>query len=241
MVGIADLPVAAIQGLKLSVQKSAEERAARAATPPTTPPKALSTSDLSLNKPSTSESAASSRTDLSSTSTLTGVSTESEENVKVEEKEFEPSMLTQEKRAHTIQLSSVHHSKHSHHISPGDKSSHKAAVHVERGATAAAASTIRPAMDFTLAVARGFHNAPKLYGDDTVRPQDKIVDFKTGITAAGRGFGYGWYDGISGLVTQPFNGAKKNGVKGFLEGIGKGVGGFLLKPGAGQSLPRLNL
>lgn len=91
-------------------------------------------------------------------------------------------------------------------------------------------------MDFTLSIARGFHNAPKLYGDDTVRATGKITDFKTGVTTAGKEFAYGWYDGISGLVTQPFNGAKEHGVKGFLEGIGKGVGGFVLKPGSGKNL-----
>ena len=234
MVGIADLPVAALQSLKSSVQKSAAEREAKAMTPPATPPKTSSTSDLNVDKAPIPDSTTSSRTDLSSTSALTSDSTESGSNIKIEAHEVEPSRLTPEKRVHTIQLSSVPHSKHSHHIDPGDKSSHKAAVRAERGATVAAAVTLRPVMDFTLAVSRGFHNAPKLYGDDTVRTQDKIVDFKTGIAAAGKEFGYGWYDGISGLVTQPFNGAKKHGVKGFLEGIGKGVGGFLLKPGAGK-------
>lgn len=94
-------------------------------------------------------------------------------------------------------------------------------------------------MDVSLAIARGFHNAPKLYGDITVRAPERITDFKSGVTAAGKEFAYGWYDGISGLVTQPYNGAKKDGVKGFLQGIGKGVGGFILKPGSGkQSLVR---
>lgn len=41
-------------------------------------------------------------------------------------------------------------------------------------------------MDFTLGIARGFHNAPKLYGDDTVRPQEKVTDFKSGLKAAGK-------------------------------------------------------
>jgi hypothetical protein len=41
-------------------------------------------------------------------------------------------------------------------------------------------------MDFTLGVARGFHNAPKLYGDDTVRPQAKVTDFQSGLKAAGK-------------------------------------------------------
>lgn len=44
------------------------------------------------------------------------------------------------------------------------------------------------------------------------------------------------YDGISGLVTQPFKGARKEGTAGFFKGIGKGVGGIVLKPGAGQYL-----
>lgn len=41
-------------------------------------------------------------------------------------------------------------------------------------------------MDFTLGIARGFHNAPKLYGDDTVRPQEKVTDFQSGLKAAGK-------------------------------------------------------
>jgi hypothetical protein len=45
---------------------------------------------------------------------------------------------------------------------------------------------IKSPMDFTLGLARGFHNAPKLYGDDTVRPQEKVTDFQSGLKAAGR-------------------------------------------------------
>jgi hypothetical protein len=47
-------------------------------------------------------------------------------------------------------------------------------------------------------------------------------------------FGYGFYDGITGLVTQPLRGAEKEGTAGLLKGIGKGIGGLVLKPGAGQ-------
>jgi hypothetical protein len=41
-------------------------------------------------------------------------------------------------------------------------------------------------MDFTLGLARGFHNAPKLYGDDTVRPQERVTDLQSGLKAAGK-------------------------------------------------------
>lgn len=45
-------------------------------------------------------------------------------------------------------------------------------------------------------------------------------------------FGYGMYDGISGLITQPMRGAEKEGVAGLFKGIAKGIGGVVLKPGA---------
>jgi hypothetical protein len=89
-------------------------------------------------------------------------------------------------------------------------------------------------MDFTLGLARGFHNAPKLYGDDTVRPQSKVTGIQSGLKAAGKEFGYGFYDGITGLVTQPMDAVKKEGGAGLLKGFGKGIGGIVLKPGAGK-------
>lgn len=49
-------------------------------------------------------------------------------------------------------------------------------------------------------------------------------------------FGLGFYDGISGLITQPIEGAKKQGVAGLIKGFGKGLGGVVLKPGAGKKV-----
>lgn len=92
---------------------------------------------------------------------------------------------------------------------------------------------VKSPMDFTLSLAKGFHNAPKLYGDDTVRRSDKIVDLQSGLKAAGKEFGYGFYDGITGLVTHPLAGARKEGAAGFFKGAAKGFGGLILKPGAG--------
>lgn len=51
---------------------------------------------------------------------------------------------------------------------------------------------------------------------------------------------YGFYDGITGLVTQPILGAQEAGVIGAIAGVGKGVGGLVLKPGAGLD-PNCNL
>jgi vacuolar protein sorting-associated protein 13A/C len=36
--------------------------------------------------------------------------------------------------------------------------------------------------------------------------------------------------GISGIVTEPYEGAKKNGFKGGAIGMGKGIVGFIFRP-----------
>lgn len=89
-------------------------------------------------------------------------------------------------------------------------------------------------MNFCLGCAKGFRNIPRLYNDDTVRPIEKVTDLSSGIKVAGREFGYGLFDGISGLVTQPYRGAEKEGAGGLLKGFGKGIGGLLTKPVAGK-------
>ena len=45
---------------------------------------------------------------------------------------------------------------------------------------------LKSPMDFTLSLARGFHNAPKLYGDESVRQGEKITGFQSGLKAAGK-------------------------------------------------------
>lgn len=84
-------------------------------------------------------------------------------------------------------------------------------------------------MNITLAVTQGFHNAPHLYGDDTVRRPPRVTGFHSGTRAGRDELLYGVMDGVSGLVTQPYNGAKKNGVLGAVKGVGLGIGGFVLK------------
>ncbi|KAL8713427.1 MAG: hypothetical protein Q9220_002626 [cf. Caloplaca sp. 1 TL-2023] len=100
---------------------------------------------------------------------------------------------------------------------------------------------LKSPMDFTLSLARGFHNAPRLYGDESVRHPDKVTGIQTGLKAAGKEFGYGVYDGVSGLFTQPIHGAKHDGVAGFIKGVGKGIGGLLLKPQAAASTQQQRL
>ncbi|KAL2429980.1 Sterol 3-beta-glucosyltransferase UGT80B1 [Exophiala dermatitidis] len=108
-------------------------------------------------------------------------------------------------------------------------------AHTSKGFGRFVTAFVQIPMEVSVGLTKGFHNMPKLWGDDTVRAQEQVTDFKSGAIAAGKEFGYGWYDGVTGLVTQPWNGAQKDGAGGFVKGIGKGVAGFATKPFAGFS------
>jgi UDP:flavonoid glycosyltransferase YjiC (YdhE family) len=84
-------------------------------------------------------------------------------------------------------------------------------------------------MNFSLALTQGFHNAPRLYGDETVRRPPRVTGFHSGLRAGRDELLYGVMDGVSGLVTQPIRGAKQRGVIGAARGVGFGIGGFVLK------------
>ncbi|KAL8749940.1 MAG: hypothetical protein Q9184_006609, partial [Pyrenodesmia sp. 2 TL-2023] len=84
-------------------------------------------------------------------------------------------------------------------------------------------------MDLSLAIAQGFHNAPRLYGDNTVRTPHRITGIQSGLRAAGEELVFGIYDGVTGLWLQPYRGARDNGALGLAQGLGKGLGGFVLK------------
>ncbi|CZT06228.1 related to sterol glucosyltransferase [Rhynchosporium graminicola] len=82
-------------------------------------------------------------------------------------------------------------------------------------------------------VANGFHNAPSFFlSDDTVRRRDNITGFGSGVKVAFKEVYYGLYDGITGLVTQPYSGTKRDGPLGFVKGVGRGIGGLALKTSA---------
>jgi UDP:flavonoid glycosyltransferase YjiC (YdhE family) len=100
---------------------------------------------------------------------------------------------------------------------------------VGRGAYKSASALARTPVDFTLALAQGFHNAPRLYGDDTVRRPTRVTGIKSGLRAARHEFVYGIYDGCTGVVRHPLHGARDGGLRGFVSGVGMGLTGFVLK------------
>ncbi|PBK62939.1 glycosyltransferase family 1 protein [Armillaria solidipes] len=78
----------------------------------------------------------------------------------------------------------------------------------------------------------GFQNMPKLYGSE-VREPGKVTDFKSGLKEAGKGFVYGYYDGITGLVREPIKGAQKDGFIGAIKGSARSFVNVTMKPAAG--------
>jgi hypothetical protein len=55
-----------------------------------------------------------------------------------------------------------------------------------KGVTGILGAGLKAPMDITHNVARGFHNLPKMYGDETVRPLEKVTDVQSGLQAAGK-------------------------------------------------------
>ncbi|PHH67103.1 hypothetical protein CDD81_4498 [Ophiocordyceps australis] len=108
-----------------------------------------------------------------------------------------------------------------------------AALGAGRGVGRAVSTGVKSPMNFCLGLAKGFRNMPRLYHDETIRPVEKVTDFSSGVKIAGKELGYGFFDGIAGLVTQPLRGAEKEGAGGFVKGFGKGIGGLITKPAAG--------
>ncbi|KIL84832.1 hypothetical protein FAVG1_12061 [Fusarium avenaceum] len=94
-----------------------------------------------------------------------------------------------------------------------------------RTATAIAKAPV----DLSMALAQGFHNAPRLYGDTTVRRPIRVTGFHSGLRAARHELAYGVYDGFTGVVRLPYRGAKENGPIGFVKGTGMGLTGLVLK------------
>jgi hypothetical protein len=228
MLGIADVPVEIISKIKSRVNR----RANRASSSPST---SGSIPDLgpANQRP---ESAGSQHTNLTEGSTIDDTDSNRSENDghHHEDGVAEQDLANPDHVEHNINICSAAKAKHIHLVNPKDRATNKAIEKVEQGASNFAITVMRPPMDLILSLARGCHNAPKSYGDDTVRPLPKVNNFKSGVATAGTQFGLGWYDGITGVATQPYHGAAKHGAKGFLIGIGKGVNGLIFKPFSGR-------
>ncbi|KAH7322331.1 glycosyltransferase family 1 protein [Rhizoctonia solani] len=79
----------------------------------------------------------------------------------------------------------------------------------------------------------GLTNVPRLYGSE-IREPKKVTGFGSGMVEGGKGFAYGFYDGITDLVREPVKGYKEKGVMGAVTGFGTGALNLHMKPAAGM-------
>ncbi|KAF1354645.1 hypothetical protein BDV97DRAFT_290144 [Delphinella strobiligena] len=103
-----------------------------------------------------------------------------------------------------------------------------------RGLLTSAGAIASAPLDLGLAIAQGFHNAPRLYGDASVRKPVRITGMFSGAKAARNEFMYGVYDGCTGLVKQPLHAwqdapSSVGKIGGLGKGFARGLGGFVLK------------
>ncbi|KAF1919008.1 hypothetical protein BDU57DRAFT_126423 [Ampelomyces quisqualis] len=112
---------------------------------------------------------------------------------------------------------------------PEEELAEELAHEAGRGFRRTGGAIARLPMNLSLALTQGFHNAPRLYGDETVRRPPRVTGFQSGLRAGRDELLYGVYDGVTGIVMQPIRGAKQNGVLGAARGVGYGIGGFVLK------------
>jgi hypothetical protein len=88
-------------------------------------------------------------------------------------------------------------------------------------------------VDIPLALTEGLKSVPQLYGAK-VRDHGPVTDAKSGMVVAGKTFVWGFIDGLSDVVVQPYKGAKKEGALGAAKGLGKGAMSLVTKSGAGM-------
>ncbi|KAL4782156.1 hypothetical protein BJX76DRAFT_349619 [Aspergillus varians] len=77
-------------------------------------------------------------------------------------------------------------------------------------------------VDIPLATAEGLRAVPGLYGEE-VKERGTVKDWKSGFTVGCNNFSHGMADGLSGIFTQPYKGAKEDGALGAVKGLAKGT------------------
>jgi len=117
--------------------------------------------------------------------------------------------------------------------SDGSLSKHSGAgKSAKTGSSKVARSLIKGTLvDVPCAITEGLHNIPELYGEK-VRKHDKITDWKSGASEAGKNFAYGFLDATWCLFKQPVEDTMKRGPIGLVTGLGKAGMGLIAKPGS---------
>lgn len=63
--------------------------------------------------------------------------------------------------------------------------------------------------------------------------QNRNENIQASMARGGRGLVMGVFEGVTGVVKKPLEGAKEEGVGGFFKGVGKGMMGLVTRPVTG--------
>lgn len=123
------------------------------------------------------------------------------------------------------------------------KSPEGAVVGLRKGAGGLVSGVVSGALGTTAAIvgsaSKGISQGASLISGDSDFQRDREATKKktatsggvmSGLKDGGKSVLSGFTSGVSGLVTKPYDGAKKEGALGFLKGVGKGVVGMAVKP-----------
>ncbi|KAL5339043.1 hypothetical protein BJX70DRAFT_177089 [Aspergillus crustosus] len=86
-------------------------------------------------------------------------------------------------------------------------------------------------VDIPLATTEGLRAVPRLYGEET-KDHGTVKDWKSGMVVGYNAFSHGMVDGLTGVFTQPYKGAKEEGALGAMKGLAKGTIGVTAHMGS---------
>ncbi|KAJ8129752.1 hypothetical protein O1611_g3876 [Lasiodiplodia mahajangana] len=97
--------------------------------------------------------------------------------------------------------------------------------------TAAARTTRGTLVDIPLAITEGMRAVPELWGE-RVEEHERIHDFRSGVSVAGRSFYEGITGAVKGVFLRTYEAKKREGATGVLKGLSQGSVGLVTKTGS---------
>ncbi|KAI9368543.1 hypothetical protein BJX61DRAFT_212796 [Aspergillus egyptiacus] len=77
-------------------------------------------------------------------------------------------------------------------------------------------------VDIPLATTEGLRAVPRLYGEES-KDHGTVKDWKSGLVVGCNTFSHGMVEGLSGVFSKPYKGAKEEGALGAVKGLAKGT------------------
>ncbi|TKA81561.1 hypothetical protein B0A55_03003 [Friedmanniomyces simplex] len=103
-------------------------------------------------------------------------------------------------------------------------------AHTSNGLGHIGKAVVQAPIELSVGSPQGLHNVPKVWGDDTVRPQEQVGDFEFGVKAAGKEFGMAGTMALLACSLSPGKARRKRVPAAISRESAKGVHKELQKP-----------